>query len=567
MKKRWKINPVDEKIKGVLEKELNILPTTAQLLINRGLVDTGMAFSFLSPDLNSLHNPFLMKDMDRAVTRIIDALARKEKLSVFGDYDVDGITSTALVYLFFRDIGADVITYIPDRKTEGYGLNIPAIKALSERGARLIITVDCGVSNHEEIQFAKTLGIDTIVTDHHQVTQGESTAWAVLNPHQEGCNFPFKGLSGVGVAFNLVIALRARLKEMGWFNNRQSPNLKRYLDIVGIGTVSDMVPLVDENRVFVRYGLSELNCTKRPGLKALIDISGLTLGRINEENIAFQLAPRLNASGRIERAETSLSLLVTEDPKEAVSLARALNNANSSRQGIEEKIFKEALEMAGDASGKRVIVLASETWHPGVIGIVAGRLAERFSRPVVLVAIEGGIGKGSVRGVKGCDVISGLKACSALLERYGGHRMAAGLTLKKERFGDFKESYADFMDRTLTDEDLVEEVCLDCAVTFGDISERLISEIEKLSPFGRSNEKPLLLATQADILLSEVVGERHLRMAIRQDGRTQNAIAFNMGSLHPVKGSYDIAFYPYIDEWRGARRVRLRVKDLKECLT
>lgn len=543
-----------------------MLPVTAQLLINRGLVDCGKAFSFLSPDLRSLHDPFLMKDMDKAVKRIVAALQKKEKIAIYGDYDVDGVSSSALLYLFFRELGVDVLTCIPDRKTEGYGLNVEAIKRLASSasgggGVKLIITVDCGTSNHEEIRFASEVGIDCIVTDHHLPSDGIPPAYAMINPMRKDCLFPFKGLSGVGVAFNLLLALRAELKKDSSF---ASPNLKKYLDLVCIGTIADMVPLVDENRILVSWGLKELSFSARPGLVALKEVSGINIADVTAENVAFQFAPRLNAAGRLARADTALRLLVTESPDEARLLAKKLNSENISRQGVEARILTEALELANGGGADRALVLASDNWHAGVVGIVAGRLAERFAKPVALIALDGDIGKGSVRGVKGCNVFEGLKSAAHLLERYGGHRAAAGLTVRRDNLNDFRAAFIAYMNSNLSDDDLIPEVELDCMVSFDELNLRLLGELKRLEPFGQANEKPLFCAMGADILNTEVVKEKHLRIKMRQNGTVQSAMGFRMAGLHPIKGNnFDVAFYPYVDEWRGVQSVRLNVKDIK----
>lgn len=561
MKKLWKMSPPNKELQESLSRELDVLPVTAQLLINRGLVDCGKAFSFLSPDLRSLHDPFLMKDMDKAVKRIATALQKREKIAIYGDYDVDGVSSSALLYLFFREIGVDVLTCIPDRKSEGYGLNIEAIKRLALKGVKLIITVDCGTSNAEEILFASSMGIDCIVTDHHLPSDGIPPAYAIVNPMRKDCLFPFKGLSGVGVAFNLLMALRAELKKDSSFS---SPNLKKYLDLVCIGTIADMVPLVDENRILVSWGLKELSFSARPGIVALKEVSGINTIDVTAENIAFQFAPRLNAAGRLAHADTALRLLITESPDEARLLAKKLNSENISRQGVEARILTEALELADGGGVDRALVLASDNWHAGVVGIVAGRLAERFAKPVALIALEGDMGKGSVRGVKGCNVVEGLKSAAHLLERYGGHRAAAGLTVRRDKLDDFRAAFVSYMNSNLSDDDLIPEVELDCMVSFDELNLRLLGELKRLEPFGQANEKPLFCAMGADILNTEVVKEKHLRIKMRQNGTVQSAMGFRMAGLHPIKGnSFDVAFYPYVDEWRGVQSVRLNVKDIK----
>ncbi|MFZ3072251.1 MAG: single-stranded-DNA-specific exonuclease RecJ [Thermodesulfobacteriota bacterium] len=561
MKKLWKMSPPNKELQESLSRELDVLPVTAQLLINRGLVDCDKAFSFLSPDLRSLHDPFLMKDMDKAVKRIAAALDKREKIAIYGDYDVDGVSASALLYLFFKELGVDVLTCIPDRKTEGYGLNIEGIKRLASKGVKLVITVDCGTSNHEEIIFASSIGIDCIVTDHHLPSFEVPLAYAIVNPMQKDCLFPFKGLSGVGVAFNLLMALRTELRKDASF---ASPNLKKYLDLVCIGTIADMVPLVDENRILVSFGLKELSFSARPGIIALKEVSGINTMDVTAENIAFQFAPRINAAGRLAHADTALRLLVTEDPSEARLLAKKLNSENISRQGVEARILTEALELAAGGGTDMALVLASDNWHAGVVGIVAGRLAERFAKPVALIALDGDIGKGSVRGVKGCNVVDGLKSVAHLLERYGGHRAAAGLTVRRDKLDDFKAAFVAYMNSNLSDDDLIPEVELDCMVSFDELNLRLLEELKRLEPFGQANEKPLFCATGADILNTEVVKEKHLRIKMRQNGMVQNAMAFRMAGLHPIKGnSFDVAFYPYVDEWRGVRSVRLNVKDIR----
>ncbi len=566
MKKRWKVNPANKELQEVLGKGLNILPLTAQLLINRGLVDCDKAFCFLRPELKDLHDPFLLKDMDRAVDRVVTALLKRERVAVYGDYDVDGTTSTALVYLFLKELGADASYYIPRRQSEGYGLNIDAINKLHAGGVKLMVTVDCGISNSEEVAYANSLGVDVIISDHHEVPGELPPACAILNPKQEGCLFPFKGLAGVGVAFNLIIALRSRLRETGFFK-KDEPNLRKYLDLVCIGTVADMVPLVDENRILVKHGLKELAATARPGLKALMDASGLKPGKVDAGNIAFQLAPRINAAGRLTDASMAVRLFTTGDAKEAASLADDLNRENLARQRIEEEILGQAISMAGDPAD-RGIVLALEGWHPGVIGIVASRLADRFSKPVVMISFEGEVGKGSARGVKAFNILEGLRACAGKLERFGGHKAAAGLTIRKENIGPFRSEFLEYVNSALGEEDLVPEIILDAVVSLEDIDHRLIGEIESLQPFGISNREPVLCVTDTHIVATEVVGSRHLRFKVKQNGCARSGIGFGLAGLHPVKGQgFGIAFSPYIDEWQGMKNLKLRIKDIKaECV-
>lgn len=559
-KRRWKVSPANKDLQVELGRELGILPLTAQILVNRGLVDCGTASSFLRPDLGALHDPFLMKDMDRAVERVSRALAARESVAVYGDYDVDGTTSTALMCLFLKEAGADVTTYIPDRQSEGYGLNAEAVRKLAASGVRLIITVDCGSSNREEIELASSLGVDVVVTDHHELSGDAPAASAVVNPKQKGCRFPFKGLAGVGVAFNLIMALRARLRENGWFPSGP-PNLKKYLDLVAIGTVADLVPLMDENRVLVHFGLKELENTARPGLKALMETVGLR-GRPGADSIAFQIAPRINAAGRVASASVALRLLVTADAAEAASLAGELDRENAARQRIEAETLEEALAML-EGHSDRGIVLFSERWHPGVIGIVASRLVDRFSKPAVLIALDNGVGKGSARGMRSFDMLEGLRSCSARLERFGGHKAAAGLTVTMENLPAFRDDFLSYANDALTDDDLMPEISLDAVVTLDEVNPRLISEIQSLAPFGQSNREPLLCLPDAQIVGTEVVGNRHLRLRVKHGTCSRNAIGFGLARFHPMRGDgYGIAFSPYMDEWQGSRSLRLRVKDI-----
>lgn len=563
MMKRWKLKPQDRDLQEILCKELDILPVTAQLLVNRGLVERDKASSFLRPDLSLLHDPFSMKEMDRAVERVLKAICAGEKIAIWGDYDVDGTTATALLHTFFKEIGVDAVCYIPDRRKEGYGLNIEAIKGLGASGVTLVVTVDCGSSDSEQIAFAASIGMEFIVTDHHEMKAGRPSAYALLNPKQEGCGYPFKGLAGVGVAFCFARGMRTRMRDAGMLKDN-GPNLKRHLDLVAIGTVADMVPLVDENRVIVSYGLKELDKTVKPGLRALMEVCGIRQGKVDSSSVAFQLAPRINAAGRLAHASAALKLMVTDDESEARRLARDLDSENIARQTLEAQTLEKALAMLEGVSLDRGIVLFSEEWHPGVIGIVASRLVERFARPVVMIAIDGGVGKGSARGIRSFDILSGLIRCSGLLERFGGHKAAAGLTVRKDNLAAFKDEFIRYINGVLTDEDLAHEIDLDAEVSLTDVDARLISEIEGFAPFGVSNREPLLCLTGAHIGSTEIVGAKHLKFTVKQDGLTRSAIGFGLAGMHPMNGAgFSIAFSPYMDEWQGSRFLKLRIKDVR----
>lgn len=589
MKKRWTVRSPDVELQGLFGRELKISPLTAQLLINRGLVEIDKAFSFLSPSLKNLHDPFGMKDMDRATERIIKAIKGNEKIAIYGDYDVDGTTATALLYLFLRQAmgyGQEAIGnshclspiahrldyYIPERLKEGYGLNNNALKHISDSGTKLVITTDCGITNYEEVSFANSIGLDVIITDHHEPSDRLPPAYAILNPKQPGCVFPFKELAGVGVAFNLVIAMRSKLKECGHFADN-IPNLKNYTDIVALGTIADMAPLVDENRILVKYGLDELTLGKRPGIRALKEVSGLN-GIVKAGSVGFQLAPRINAAGRLDNAGKGVRLLITDDDKEAMDIARELDRENIDRQRLEKGILSEAVEIIEkeefEIHKKKAIILAKEGWHPGVIGIVASRLIDRYHRPTIIISLKDDVGRGSARGIKNFHILDGLDACKDLLEKYGGHKMAAGLTIRMENIKLFESAFYNLTEKNLSFEDLLPEVSLDSYVALDELNEKMVQEMESLAPFGMANPEPLLGARDASIVQSKVVGNNHLKLKISQKSeagsqKLWDGIAYRMGQIHPLKGNnFDIAFIPYIDEWNGNRDLKLKVKEIRQ---
>ncbi|MBW2599877.1 MAG: single-stranded-DNA-specific exonuclease RecJ, partial [Deltaproteobacteria bacterium] len=431
-------------IRDLLTRELDINPIISQILINRGITTTDRAKEFLFPSLKQLHSPSLMKDMEKGVDRLIEAISRKEKIVVYGDYDADGITSTVILIKFLREIHDDVTYYIPGRIEEGYGLSRTAIDKIIKDGTKLVITVDCGISNHEEIAYAISSGIDVIVTDHHEVPNILPDCSAVINPHRGDCSFPFKSLAGVGVAFNLLIALRGRLRGLGFWKDRKCPNLREYLDLVAIGTIGDIVPLVDENRVLAKIGLDVASNTGRVGLKALITISGIREKTVSSESAAFRLIPRINAAGRIGAPEDAVELLLTDDEGQAAMLAERLDSYNRKRQEMEKSILDEILEEINttiDINKVNSLVFASHEWHPGIIGIVASKLVDRYYRPAILISIKDGIGKGSGRSPDlsglGFNLYAGLEKCSSLLLSYGGHRHAAGISIREDDIEEF----------------------------------------------------------------------------------------------------------------------------------
>ena len=573
---RWKLPDSNKGAQsrqvGTLARELGISPLISQILINRGITAPDNAKKFLFPSLEHLHNPFLMKDMEQGVERLIQAIVKKEKIVVYGDYDADGITSTVILIKFLRAIHDTVTYYIPGRIEEGYGLNTAAIDRFREDAISLIITVDCGISDHEEIAYATTSGIDVIVTDHHEIPDIIPDCSAVINPHRADCSFPFKSLAGVGVVFNLLIALRGKLRDIGFWKDREYPNLMKYLDMVAIGTIGDVVPLVDENRILAKIGLGVASNTPTSrGLKALMAISGMENKGVSSESAAFRLIPRINAAGRIGSPEDAVELLLTEDEGRATLLAERLDLYNKKRQEMEKIILDEALEKIEsniDIDNMNALVLSSHTWHPGVIGIVASKLVDRYYRPTVLISIKDGIGKGSGRSPdlsgSGFNLYEGLdEKCSSLLLSYGGHRYAAGISIREENIEEFSAILSAAVREGVGDKRLAPQTAIDALCGLDEIDYTLISQIEMLGPFGSMNPEPLLCAREVTISSPTVVGNNHLRMRANANNTYRDTIWFNNGHLSgPLSGSTaDIVFTPQINHWNGKSSIQLKMKD------
>ena len=567
MAKRWLPYHQDEKKSRILSEELRISPITAQVLINRRLTEAGPARNFLNPSLDNIEKPYLLKGMDKAVERIARALKEGETITVFGDYDVDGTTSTVLLLHFLIQLNANCNYYIPDRMSEGYGLNCSAVKKLAEAGTRLVITVDNGISSYEEVKLAASLGVDVIVTDHHQPPDALPEAYAVINPQQESCPYPFKDLAGVGIAFNLVLALRFFLRKKLFWNGSTEPNVKRYLDLVALGTIADIAPLTGINRIMSVFGLEELSKGRRPGIKALKDVSATGKGIINVGHVGFQLAPRLNAAGRLSRADSGVKLLMTEDVNEAHNLASLLDEENKKRQSLEKSIFESAVQMVENAgiNKKPAIVLASEEWHQGVIGIVASRLVEKYYRPTILISLSGGIGKGSARSIEAFHLYDGLACCSEYLESYGGHKYAAGLSIKKETIKAFTDAFEKSVGSAISPDDFIPPIKIDSSLRFDHIDDSLIEELQRLAPFGVANPEPIFISENVEVLSSTLLKGSHLKMRLGQGGKVLEAIGFNMPHIE-VKEGYNIslAYSPTFNVWNGNRSIQLKIRDIKE---
>ena len=531
-------------------------PLTAMVLASRGLNTPEDAGRYLGCDC-PMPDPFEMTDMDLAAGRVGLAMSKGEKIAVFGDYDVDGITATCLLSDFLRRHGADVVSYIPGRMEEGYGLNPMAIHQLHGEGVKLIITVDCGITAISEAQLCKELGIDLVITDHHECKDTLPEAIAVVDPHRPDGGYPHKTLSGVGVAFKLAAALCGSQEEV----------LADYADMVCLGTVADVMPLQGENRVFVDRGLQSLKHTRRPGIAALMKESGCNADNITASSIGFMLAPRINAAGRMGKIELSIELFLTKDAERASYLAKALCELNKQRQTVESEIYDQAIAMLRSEQAPEAIVLAGETWHQGVVGIVASRIAEEYSCPTFLICMDGDHGKASSRSYGGFNLFSALSTLSPLLESYGGHELAAGFTISRGQIDAFRqqictlagEYYAEMDERTTLD--------VDCAVTAELLTVAGIDSLNVLEPCGNGCPKPVLMMERLQVERIHMVGNgRHMRLRLRQGRYTLGAIYFaatpETASIQPGD-LVDVAFLPQANEFRGERTVQLNIQDIR----
>jgi single-stranded-DNA-specific exonuclease len=565
---RWLVPEPQEDRASELASALGLHPLAAGILCNRGITTAEDAQAFLSDKLSDLPDPFLMKGMGPAVERVSRAIRSGEKLTLWGDYDVDGVCSTALLSLFLREVGAKVATYIPHRLGEGYGLNVEAIERIASDGTRVLVTLDCGITSVAEIGRAKALGLDVVVVDHHQVPEVFPPADAILNPHQPGCGYPTHHLCAAGVAFNLCMGLRKRLREDGVFSGRREPNLRGLMDLVALATVADVVPLTGANRILVKAGLDELTRAQRPGVRALKEVAGLGAeAPVSSGQVGFRLGPRINAAGRMDDASVGLRLLCSESLEEARALAEQLDQANAERQAVEQGILEEAMAQAEAQKDRRGLVLHSDGWHPGVIGIVASRVVERFHRPTILVAVRDGLGRGSARSIEGFHLVEALHRCAEHLARYGGHKAAAGLSIEPDRLPAFAEQFARIAGEKLTDEDLVARCRIDAVVSPREVDERAVEAISRLGPFGFGNPEPVFasrrLVTHPRLLTNKRGGAGHLKLSI-ESAPHLDAIGFGMEDRLPLtEGPVDLAYQVGFDEFRGVRKISMKLKDVR----
>ncbi len=546
-----------------LGRQTGVPTIVARALYNRGLTDAQAVENFFNPSTALLHDPFLMKDMDRAVDRILRALREKEPITLYGDYDVDGITSVSMLYLFFRDLGGLVYPYIPDRQTEGYGLSAQGIREAAARGG-LVLSVDCGITSPGEARLAEQLGLSLIISDHHEPADELPNAAAVVDPKRPDCAYPFKDLAGVGVAYKLAQGILAAMK-------LDQEYVEKYIDLVALGSAADIVPLVGENRVFVKEGLDKINIRPEVGIESLIEIAGLKPGRIEVGHIIFGLAPRINAVGRLGDALRAVRLLVTRDKAVSRETAQVLERENRRRKEIDNTTLQEAIaeiEPTYDPDKTRSIILAHERWHPGVIGIVASRLIERYYRPTVMISIEDNVGKGSARSIAGFDIFSALKSCGDCLLQFGGHKYAAGLTIEAGRIPEFRERFDAIARELIPESDLKPKIKIDAEISLDQITPEVVAALARFAPFGPSNHRPNFMSRNLEVVGGpRIVGANHLKFRAKQGGEVFDAIGFNLGDyIYRVDNGMRTLQLVYVieeTEYLNRRFVQLRVRDLK----
>jgi len=567
IERRWSVASPNPEMVTRLTEALPCDRLVATLLVNRGVTDPDEARYFLNPPLDGMHDPFLMSGMKEATTRIATALEQGEPMVVYGDYDVDGVSATAILIRFLREVGGMVSYYLPERESEGYGLNCDAVDQIAEGGAKVLITVDNGITAVEEVAHAARQGLDVIVTDHHHPPEQLPRPYALLNPKLPQCGYPFSHLSGGGIAFKLCVGVRRELAERG--RSRESlPNLKKLLDLAALATVADMVPLVGENRIIVTHGLPVLANSDKRGVKALKRVAGIA-GGLDAASVAFGLGPRLNCAGRLGRADTPLDLLITDDDRKATELAQFLDDANQRRKEVQKHIFESAIAMAAerDVRADRALPLASETWKQGVVGVVASKLVERYAVPTLLVAFNGDKGRGSARSIPGFHLAEALDEVGDLLEAHGGHAMAAGFTIRKENFGRFQRRFIEVARAQLSPEDLQPVITIDGEDDPNRFDLGLLRQINSCAPFGEGNRKPCFVAYNLRFADIRTMGANEEHLRIRPvGGKGYPLIGFGFADKvrdAGLSGTYDVVFEPTIDQWQGRERVQLLIRDMR----
>ncbi|MFH1830487.1 MAG: single-stranded-DNA-specific exonuclease RecJ [Pseudomonadota bacterium] len=558
----WYLRECDKKIVEELSRSLSITKTTARVLANRGISDPENAFKYLNPNLSDIPDPFTLPDMKIAVGRIALALNKDERIGIFGDYDVDGVTATALLASFLSSLGHKPYVLLPDRLERGYGLNCDAIDKFKGQGVGLIITVDNGIRATEAVARAREFGMDVIVTDHHMPEDKLPKAFALVDPKLMKDENGLEDLSGCGVAFMLALALRRHLRDAGALKG-QEPNLKEELDIVALGTIADIMPLTGTNRIFTAFGLLEIARAQRLGIRALMSVSGTALGSISPGMVAFRLAPRINAAGRIGTAYRALDLLLTDDEGKAFAIALELDKANRKRQSLEEKALSQAHSMLKSAPGiMDGIVVHGDDWHVGIIGIVAAKLAEIYERPAVVITRSTNPPRGSARTGGNIDLLKALAPCSDILLQYGGHTQAAGLSIEASNIPVFEKSFSQAC-KELGDGTTLRHLKIDSYVKPSEIAPELMDELERCAPFGIGNPEPVLAFESVQIVDMKTVGNGHVKLRVLSGGISFDAIGFNMADkFQGASSNMSIAFTPQYNTWNGRTTIQLKVRDI-----
>jgi len=569
MQKRWQVlEPLtaeQEKLRGKIVSEINCPELIAELLVRKKITDPEEIESFFNPDIKATHDSYLFLDMERAVKRIIKAIENRERITIYGDYDVDGTTSTALLYLGLKQVNAITDYYVPHRMVDGYGLSLTGLQMLKDNGTNLIISVDCGINAIEEVDYLNENGMDIIITDHHNPKEQLPNALAIINPKQTESGYPYENLAGVGVAYKLLMAL---FKEMGILTKE---NEDKYLDLVAVGTIADIVSLTGENRIFASLGLKRLIQRKNKGLTALINKAGLANKALSTTDIVFGLAPRINAAGRMGSATRAVELLISEDPERSAELAAVIEDENLLRQQIDQQTFQEACEIIekkySNLNEVPFIIVASENWHPGVIGIVASKLVEKYYRPAIMISFQEGTGIGSGRSISDFDLFDAISHTEELLESFGGHKYAAGLTLLYEYLEEVERRICEYAKDKITTDQMIPPLHIDSHLELYHVNQTLLKWLDKFAPFGPDNMRPVFFTLDVMVVsYPYLVGKNHLKLKVMKDGVVLNLIGFNMGEYMPFlkKGTViDIAYTLELNTWQGRVNIQGKLKDIR----
>ncbi|MCK5050129.1 MAG: single-stranded-DNA-specific exonuclease RecJ [Candidatus Cloacimonetes bacterium] len=569
MQKKWKISePLSEELQRQKEhivEHIKCPEMIAEMLIRKELIKIKEIKEFFHPDLINMHDPFIFKDMKKATERIISAIEKKELITIYGDYDVDGTTSSALLFLGLKKIGANIGYYIPHRMIDGYGLSLSGVDILKENGTELIISVDCGINAIDEVEQINDLGMDIIITDHHNPKEELPQAYAIINPKRIDCDYPYKMLAGVGVAYKLLVAVYYQLE----INTDEL--VDKYIDLVALGTIADIVPLTGENRIIASLGLDRLIKKHNIGLNALIKLAGLSQKELNSSDIVFGIAPRINAAGRMGSATRAVELMVSVDEKESEELAQIIERENSLRQQIDQRTFQEACDIIEkkykNMDETPIIVVSSDDWHPGVIGIVASKLVEKYYRPSIMITFKEGVGSGSGRSIAGFNLFDALVSVEGYLETFGGHKYAAGLQILVEYVDLLENKLKKYVKEHTTEDQFIPPLNIDTNLELFEINDNLLEWLEKFAPFGPGNMRPTFVTEQVMVVgFPYNVGKNHLKLKVMKDGCELDLIGFNLGDYLPFlkKGStVDIAYSLEFNTWQGRTSIQGKLKDLR----